>query len=285
MNKHPLRIFLIFTLFATLSACSSDKQPALDMDNYFAWCIVPFDSQNRTPAQRMEMLKKLGFQSYAYDWRQKHLAEMKEEFNLAKQNNIHVSAVWMWIDVADSVGHLSADNETILEILKDTELKTQLWMGISEAYFAGLSEEESMAKAVAMVSYLSDRAAALGCKVGLYNHGGWFGDPVNQVKLINAMPGKSLGIIFNFHHAHELLDQYPALVDVMLPYLWAVNLNGMKAEGPKILPIGSGDREGWMMNVLKEKGFTGPFGILGHVDDADVKIILEQNLEGLRSLQ
>jgi hypothetical protein len=61
--------------------------------------------------------------------------------------------------------------------LMDTGLKTQLWMGISEAYFEGLSEDESMAKAVAMVSYLSDRAESLGCKVGLYNHGGWFGEP------------------------------------------------------------------------------------------------------------
>jgi hypothetical protein len=40
-----------------------------------------------------------------------------------------------------------------------------------------------------------------------------------------------------------------------------------------------------MIEVLAEKGFNGPFGILGHVDDADVKVILEQNLEGLRSLQ
>jgi hypothetical protein len=276
---------MTLVLLAYMAACTSNTKSALDMDNYFAWCIVPFDNQNRTPAQRMEMLKSLGFKSYAYDWRQKHLAEMREEFDLARQNNIHVNAVWMWIDVADSVGHLSADNEKILEILKDTGLKTQLWMGISEAYFEGLSEDESMTKAVAMVSYLSERADSLGCKVGLYNHGGWFGDPVNQVKIIKAMPDKKIGIIFNFHHAHELLDQFPELVDVMMPYLWVVNLNGMKAEGPKILPIGSGDREGWMIDVLKEKGFTGPFGILGHVDDADVKVILEQNLKGLRSLQ
>ena len=284
MKIHPLRFFMVLVLIALATACASDKKSSLDMDNYFAWCIVPFDNQNRTPAQRMEMLKALGFQSYAYDWREKHLAEMRDEFDLAQQNSIHVNAVWMWIDVADSVSHLSTNNEKILEILNETGLKTQLWMGISEPYFEGLSEDESMTKAVAMVSYLSDRAESLGCKVGLYNHGGWFGDPINQVKLIKAMPGKELGIIFNFHHAHELLDQFPALVDAMMPYLWAVNLNGMKVEGPKILPIGSGDREGDMIKMLKEKGFNGPFGILGHVDDADVKVILEKNLEGLRSL-
>jgi hypothetical protein len=71
----------------------------------------------------------------------------------------------------------------------------------------------------------------------------------------------------------------------MMPYLWAVNLNGMKEEGPKILPIGKGNLEGEMIRLLEEKGYRGPYGVLGHVEEADVKVILERNLEGLRYLQ
>ena len=40
----------------------------LAMDNLVAWCIVPFDAKNRGPAERVEMLKNLGFKKYAYDW-------------------------------------------------------------------------------------------------------------------------------------------------------------------------------------------------------------------------
>jgi hypothetical protein len=285
MKKLIPPFFSFLVLLTILTSCEDKTQPPLDMKNIYAWCIVPFDSENRTPAQRIDMLKALGFRSYAYDWREKHLPEMKEEFALAIKNDIEIKAVWMWIDVADSVDSLSANNEKILEILEETGTKTQLWVGISEACFEKLTEDQSMSKAVDMISYLNVRAARLGCKVGLYNHGGWFGDPLNQVKLIKAMPGQKPGIIFNFHHAHEILDDYPELVDAMMPYLWAVNLNGMKEEGPKILPIGKGNLEGEMIRLLEEKGYRGPYGVLGHVEEADVKVILERNLEGLRYLQ
>ena len=67
----------------------------------------------------------------------------------------------------------------------------------------------------------------------------------------------------------------------MMPYLWAVNLNGMKPEGPKILPIGEGTKEKEMIEILKKNGYNGPWGILGHRTEADVKNVLERNIEGL----
>jgi sugar phosphate isomerase/epimerase len=195
-----------------------------------------------------------------------------------------MNAVWMWIDKLDSIGQLSANNQKVLQVLKETGLKTQIWMSFPEDYFNGLSEEERLDKASAMISYLSDEAEQLGCKIGMYNHGGWFGNPDNLVKIIETLPGKEIGIIFNFHHAHDLLASYEAMVKNMVPHLWAVNLNGMNPGGPKILPIGSGEKEAEMIAVLKKNGFTGPFGILGHVEDADVEKILQGNLEGLKKV-
>ena len=66
-----------------------------------------------------------------------------------------------------------------------------------------------------------------------------------------------------------------------MPYLWVVNLNGMRPEGPKILPFGTGTHERAMLQRVLDAGFTGPFGVLGHVGDADVKVILDGNLQGL----
>ena len=74
------------------------------------------------------------------------------------------------------------------------------------------------------------------------------------------------------------------MLAVMQPYLWVVNLNGMVKGGPKIVPIGKGDHEKQMLQTLKQAGYTGPFGILGHVEDADVKVVLQQNLEGFREI-
>jgi hypothetical protein len=64
----------------------------------------------------------------------------------------------------------------------------------------------------------------------------------------------------------------------MLPHLKAVVLNGMKPEGPKILPIGEGTHERAMIRLLAASGYRGPIGILGHVDDADVETVLQRNL-------
>jgi sugar phosphate isomerase/epimerase len=91
-------------------------------------------------------------------------------------------------------------------------------------------------------------------------------------------------MIYNFHHAHGQINDFPALLTKMLPYLKTVNINGMKPEGPKILPLGQGDKELDMLKTLKESGYNGPIGILGHVETADVKVILEGNLKGLKSL-
>ena len=33
--------------------------------------------------------------------------------------------------------------------------------------------------------YPAKAAAQLGCKVGLYNHGGWFGDPDNELAVLD----------------------------------------------------------------------------------------------------
>ncbi|MCB0688660.1 MAG: hypothetical protein KDC53_19110, partial [Saprospiraceae bacterium] len=74
------------------------------------------------------------------------------------------------------------------------------------------------------------------------------------------------------------------LVEKMAPFLVAVNLNGMKDGGPQIFPLGKGDHEKEMIQILQKHGFNGPYGILGHKEDADVKLILQENLQGYYEL-
>ena len=94
------------------------KKNLFAKENLVAWCIVPFDSENRTPAQRIDMLKRLGFTQYAYDWRHQHIPTFAEEIGLAKKAGIKMMAVWIWIDKdSDRVGKLSEDNEQVLNII------------------------------------------------------------------------------------------------------------------------------------------------------------------------
>jgi sugar phosphate isomerase/epimerase len=139
-------------------------------------------------------------------------------------------------------------------------------------------------KGVEIVGYLRDQAAPSGSTVALYNHGDWFGEPENELRILEALGDPSVGMVFNFHHAHTLLETFPKLLPRMLPHLRAVNLNGMRPEGPKILPIGAGSREAGMIRLLLESGYDGPLGILGHTEGEDVEQVLRRNLEGLAAL-
>jgi sugar phosphate isomerase/epimerase len=249
------------------------------MDDLVAWCIVPFDSRKRTPEERIAMLERLGFKRYAYDWRAEHLPDTTRELRLAAARGIRVEAVWVWID-GDRPGRLSESNETLLAALKGAGLSTQLWVGFAPAFFEGIGDEEKVVRGAEMVRFLSERAAETGSRVALYNHGDWFGEPENQVRIIRALPGRDIGIVYNFHHGHGQIDRFDEVVKTIRPWLWVVNLNGMRPEGPKILPFGAGTVERRMLRAVLDSGFTGPFGVLGHVD-ADVEEILRGNLRGL----
>jgi len=253
----------------------------LAMDDLVAWCIVPFDGKKRTPEQRIAMLERLGFKRYAYDWRTEHLPDTVRELRLARDHGIRVEAVWTWVDAAsDRPGRLSADNERLLAAVKEAGLSTQVWLGFAPNYFEGRGDEERVGRAVEMVRYLAERAAETRSRVALYNHGDWFGDPENEVRIIKALAGKQIGIVYNFHHGHEHVARFDDVLKTVRPYLWCVNLDGMRPEGPKILPFGTGTHERKMLQAVLDAGFTGPFGVLGHVD-ADVEEILRGNLRGL----
>ncbi len=287
---HPALVGLVGAILWALPPLSAQDvppgraspEPEIAMGDLLAWCIVPFDNQDRTPEERIRMLAELGFERYAYDWRTRHLPDTARELRLARAQGTEATAVWIWVaGGSDRPGHLSDDNERLLQALEEARLSTQVWVGINANFFEGLSEDEKVARGVEMVRYLSERAAKTGSRVALYNHGDWFGEPENQIRIIEGLPDHRIGLVYNFHHGHDHIGRFDTLVETMRPYLWVVSLNGMRPGGPKILPFGQGTHEREMLRRVLDAGFTGPFGVLGHVEDADVRDVLVGNLEGL----
>jgi sugar phosphate isomerase/epimerase len=147
-----------------------------------------------------------------------------------------------------------------------------------------LEPADRVEAAARAIGWIATRAEDIGCSVGLYNHGGWFGDPDNQIAILERVTNKNVGIVFNFHHGHEEIDEFGPLFARMKPHLYAVNLNGMKEDGPMILPLGEGDQELEMMKIIRSSGYSGPVGILDHRNELDAEKSLRQNLEGLKNL-
>jgi sugar phosphate isomerase/epimerase len=130
-------------------------------------------------------------------------------------------------------------------------------------------------------------AREAGCSVALYNHGNWFGEPENQIAIIEKLKQggiTNVGIVYNLHHGHEHLDRFASLLQQMKPHLVALNVNGTFRDGEKrglkIVPLGQGDLDLKLLNVIKDSGWRGPIGILNHTDE-DAEGRLKDNLEGL----
>ncbi|TXG36065.1 sugar phosphate isomerase/epimerase family protein [Seonamhaeicola maritimus] len=283
-NKSLLIITIVF-LFSCRANHSTKEAYPFSKSNLIPWSIVGFDVKERSPKERLEMLERLGYKQYAYGNRPKHIPTMKQEWQLAKEKGITIKAVWLYINLQkDSPYNLKPESEAVFKNLESVGIKTQIWIGFEPTYFEDLTEEESLKQAVEMVSYISKRATSLGCKIALYNHGGWFGKPDNQLKIIKALPQQNIGVVFNFHHSHDALDDYSENIKKLFPYLWSVSLNGMKTGGPKIITLGKGNLEKKMIQQLLDLNYTGPFNILGHVKGGDPEVILKQNFEGLQQL-
>jgi len=284
--KHLNALILIPLLFLFNASCAEKKEDFINPTDTSPWCVVSFDAKERSPKDRIAMLKDMGFTKYGYNWKERHLSYMKEEFALAKENGLEINSIFLWLNAKrDSIGKLSALNEKMLDIIKEVENKPALWVSFSDNFFNDLNQEESLSLAMEFITFIKTKADSIGCKIALYNHHGWFGNPLNQVEIIKRLPQDSLKMVYNFHHAHEYLDEFPEIAKKITPYLSYVNINGMKREGPQILTIGEGEYEYQMIQALKDEGFNGPWGILGHIATEDVQKVLERNVNGLHSFQ
>jgi hypothetical protein len=277
------QLFLLAILLVMIFSCNKVENP-FRTENLIPWSIVAFDKLERTPSERVAMVKKLGFRQYAFGGRKKHIETMVAELNIARYEGIKISAVWLYINNKDTLRNLKRANEMVFESLKATGVSTQIWIGIAADFFEGLSKRQSLKKALNMISFLSKKAQKVNCKIALYNHGGWFGESENQLEIIKRLPQYDIGIIYNFHHAHKQLENYRSIIKKIYPFLWCVTLNGMKKGGPKIIPIGEGSLEKEMLHFLVKLGYKGPFGVLGHVKEEDVAFTLKKNLKGIQSL-
>jgi sugar phosphate isomerase/epimerase/cytochrome c2 len=247
-------------------------------DNLVAWCIVPFDSQKRGPAERAAMLKKLGFTKFAYDYRAEHIPTFDAEVEALKKQGIELTAWWF-------PGALNEEARGILDVLARHKIRAQLWVTGGGEPTKTPAEHAARVKAeAARIRPIAEAAAKIGCSVALYNHGGWFGEPENQLAIIDELKLPNVGIVYNQHHGHDHLERFGELLPKMLPHLVCLNLNGMMPDGErrgqKILPLGQGTLDLDLFKTIAASGYRGPIGILGHTQD-DAEERLQDNLDGL----
>ena len=280
-----ISILSLFLCLFFASSCKNEVEPLIIINEVSPWCILGFDTEERTPEQRIAMIKDLGLSKYGFNKGKGDLTTMIEEFKLATENDIEIPSIFLWLNAKrDSIGKLGEANQELLSNLNKVEQRPVIWISFSNNFFEDKEHEESVELSVDMIKFIKQEADKLGCKVAIYNHQGWFGNPYHQVEIMEALNDDSITMVYNFHHAQEYVDEFPDIVKKIEPYLSYVNLNGVKKEGPQIITIGEGDHEYDMIKSLKEVGYNGPWGILGHIKTEDVNKVLKRNMKGLELL-
>lgn len=258
----------------TVSQQSKNKPDIFNKTNLVAWCIVPFDATKRSPEERATMIHNLGLKKIAYDWRQEHVKDFEREIIAYKNNNLEFFAFWSW-------------HPNMEPLIRKHQIKPQIWQTCPSP--EGETSETRIALAAKQLQRLYDVCNKLNLKLGLYNHGGWGGQPDNLIAICKYMRKQNnttnIGIVYNLHHAHNQLNQFQKSLNEMKPYLLCLNLNGMNTKpNPKILPVGQGQHDQRLLQIIKDSKYAGPIGILDHRSNLDAEKSLKQNLDGLSKL-
>lgn len=274
----PAVVLVATAAFAQSPALPANADEVFRRENLIAWCIVPFDAKRRGPEERAAMLARLGFKHFAYDYRAEHVPTFEAEIAACKRHGVALDAWWF-------PGTLNDEARHILDVCQRTGIHPQLWIsGGGEPTRTPEEQSRRVDQEAARIRPIAEAAAAQQMKVGLYNHGGWFGEPENQLAVIERLKLPNVGIVYNLHHGHDHVDRLPEILKKTLPHLLAINLNGMNRggdrNGQKILQLGQGELDLSLLRTIRDSGYRGPIGILGHTQN-DAETQLQDNLDGL----
>jgi len=276
-RRVPLACLMLLALPAGLPAAPATPSPIFARTNLTAWCVVPFDAKTRGSVERAEMLHRLGFQHFAYDWREKDVASFDAEIEAVTARHIHLAAWWFPTDAADPHAR------SILEAIGRHGVHPQLWvMGGGPETHSEAEQTSRVAAEATRIAAIVALAAPSGCAVELYNHNGWFGKPDNELAVIAELARRGLrgvGMVYNFSHGHADMADFPAVWRRMQPAVVAVNVTGMVAD-ERLIPPSQGDRELAMLRTIVESGWQGPVGLIAE-QGGDAEVTLGRGLRGL----
>ena len=248
-----------------------------------AWCVVPYDDRERSPQERADVLAKLGIDALAWDWRDEHVEHFGEQLDALAERNLTLAAIWA--PIPD--GELNPALETQVCIASDRGLAPQLW-ACAEFGAPGPMTAAGEPKPYAeRLEPLAKLTADHGMTLALYNHMGWFGEPLNQLGILDelaTMGFANTGLAYMQHHGHAHIDDFAELWPQFQHAVVALGLNGMRdgalwGDG-KVLPYGHGPRDLELARVIADSGWRGLTAVIGHTMDP-IEHRLADDLAGL----
>ncbi|WP_198171504.1 apurinic/apyrimidinic endonuclease family protein [Mucilaginibacter aquatilis] len=286
MKRYQFYTLMIVCALTVATVAFTTKVPSkkgvFAKSNLVAWCIVPYDVKNRNAEERAQMLNHLGITKMAYDWREKHIPYFDDELKALKKHHIKLQAFWY---MSGPNPQRDTNLKIILDVLKRNKVKTQIWLMMIGVDMEKMTQQQKVDTLSKPVKYIAEQAAKIGCQVGLYNHGGWYGEPENQLAIINKLKMRSVGMVYNFHHAEEQASRFSKFYPKILPHLLTLNISGLKGVDPaKVVPVGEGDTEYQLMKMVLKSNYKGPIGIINEDTHPDAETGLKINMDGVANV-
>ena len=261
---------------------NSRLRPAF-VDTLAAWCVVPYDDRRRAPQERADALAKLGIEALAWDWRGEHVDEFGEQLDALRDRKLGLAAIWAPIPN----GVLNPALEAQVRTASGRGLTPQLW-ACAEFGAPGPAPADGDPSVFAdRLEPLARLAQETGMTLALYNHLGWFGEPDNQLRVLDDLEARGFdntGLAYMQHHGHAHIDGFADLWDRINGRVVALGLNGMRdgahwGDG-KVLPYAHGPRDLELARIINDSGWRGLTAVIGHTMD-DIELRIRDNLDGL----
>ncbi len=293
MPRTTIFISLLYSILLIACDPQSNDVPSQNAQifaksNLHVWAYEEYDAVDRTPEEHAQALVDLGIDKAGYISRNaERVSEFEVYLKAYREAGIELIAVWTPI-------HTDAPLEEVqvrefFEVVDRHGLNIQWWLTL-EQDFDAMPEADRVDDALARLRPLVERANRSNCRLVIYGHGPhrWFTQAENEIELVerlkSEMPSAELGIVYNFHQSHAQMGRLQSVLPQLQRHLVALNLNGMRSDFTKIERIGRGDREREMLKIICESGWQGPTGIIAHDRNQDAADVLQENMDGLKTI-
>lgn len=272
-------VFCAAALAISLTAAAAPLPNA-----FFAMDTGTKDANHATASAQAEILKELGYAGIGYTGFD-DIAGMLKELDARK---LRMFTVYLSAEVnADGYSYDPKMKEGV-EALKGRDV--MLWLTVSSKTLAP-SSPEGDTNAVKMLREIADMAEPAGLRIALYPHTGcWLERVEDAVRVAAKTKRKSVGATFNLCHWLNAGkgQNMKGLIDLAMPHLFVVTINGADTEGGwdrliQTLDRGNFDVAGFLA-ALKHAGYVGPFGLQGYGVKGDVHENLKRSMEAWRRL-
>ncbi len=293
MSRHLIACTIIVSqlvaglFFSPTSAAAAGPQAGPSKHPLYAFCFDIPDTRKRDIPQQAAMLQQLGFDGAGHVG----LDGLPQRLMTLDEAKLQLFLAGTPINLSQDAAPQLAAFAAILPALKDRDV-------LLYVVLSGLptGDPQGMDRAVSILQQISDQAAPLGVRIGVYPHtGDWVATVPQAIAVAKKVERPNCGVIFNLCHflRNEPVDTLDDVLKQAAPYLQGVTINGADLAGKNdpdwkrlIQPLDRGSFDiQKLLHQIDALSYTGPIGLMCYGIEGDAQEHLARSIAAWKKLQ